>query len=84
MRLSVRAPATVANLGPGFDCLALALDLWNEFEVDTGAEPGVEVEGEGAAELSDPADNMAWSEPGTVANSASSFPVAISWTRVSN
>jgi homoserine kinase len=36
MRFSVRAPATVANLGPGFDCLALALDLWNEFEVDTG------------------------------------------------
>jgi homoserine kinase len=26
----VRAPATSANLGPGFDCLGLALDLWNE------------------------------------------------------
>lgn len=26
----VRVPATTANLGPGFDCLALALDLWNE------------------------------------------------------
>lgn len=26
----VRVPATSANLGPGFDCLALALDLWNE------------------------------------------------------
>jgi homoserine kinase len=59
VRLSARAPATVANLGPGFDCLALALDLWNEFEVDTSAEPGVEVEGEGAAELSAPADNLA-------------------------
>jgi homoserine kinase len=23
-------PATTANLGPGFDCLGLALDLWNE------------------------------------------------------
>ena len=23
----VRVPATTANLGPGFDCLALALDL---------------------------------------------------------
>lgn len=29
-RLTVRAPATSANLGPGFDCLGLALDLWNE------------------------------------------------------
>ncbi len=27
-----RAPATSANLGPGFDCLGLALDLWNEVE----------------------------------------------------
>jgi homoserine kinase len=26
----VRAPASSANLGPGFDCLGLALDLWNE------------------------------------------------------
>lgn len=28
----VRVPATSANLGPGFDCLGLALDLWNEAE----------------------------------------------------
>jgi len=25
---SVRVPATSANLGPGFDCLGLALDIW--------------------------------------------------------
>lgn len=53
MRFVVRAPATVANLGPGFDCLALALDLWNEFSLDTEGEPGVEVAGEGAPELAD-------------------------------
>jgi homoserine kinase len=29
----VRAPASTANLGPGFDCAAVALDLWNELEV---------------------------------------------------
>jgi homoserine kinase len=28
----VRAPATSANMGPGFDCLGMALDLWNEVE----------------------------------------------------
>ena len=38
----VRAPATTANLGPGFDCAAAALDLWNEVEV---------TEGEGEADL---------------------------------
>jgi homoserine kinase len=34
--LLVRAPATTANLGPGFDCAAVALDLWNEVEVAEG------------------------------------------------
>lgn len=29
----VRAPASTANLGPGFDCAAAALDLWDELEV---------------------------------------------------
>lgn len=29
-KVKVRVPATTANLGPGFDCLGLALDLWNE------------------------------------------------------
>jgi homoserine kinase len=31
-QVRVRVPATSANLGPGFDCLGLALDLWNEAE----------------------------------------------------
>ncbi len=32
-RVLVQAPATVANLGPGFDTLGLALDLANEVEL---------------------------------------------------
>ena len=51
MRITVRVPATSANLGPGFDCFGLALDLCNEVTVDTDAEPGVTWEGEGADEL---------------------------------
>ena len=35
----VRAPASTANLGPGFDCAAAALDLWNELEVSVGDGP---------------------------------------------
>ena len=38
----VRAPATTANLGPGFDCAAAALDLWNELVVAEGGEPDLE------------------------------------------
>ena len=51
MRVTVRVPATSANLGPGFDTFGLALDLCNEVTVDTDAPPGVTWEGEGADEL---------------------------------
>ena len=56
----VMAPATTANLGPGFDCLGMALNLWNRIEVAEVAPlaaadaPLVEVTGQGAGEL--PAD----------------------------
>lgn len=58
MRLTALVPATVANLGPGFDALALAVGLANEVEVDTEAEPAVVVEGEGAGELPEDASNL--------------------------
>ncbi len=49
VRVSVRVPATSANLGPGFDCLGLALGLYDVVEVEATA-GGVEVcvSGEGA------------------------------------
>jgi len=34
--MRVRAPATAANLGPGFDVAGVAFDLWNEVEVGEG------------------------------------------------
>ena len=57
----VRAPATSANLGPGFDCFGAALDLWNELEVTPGesGEPYVLLEGEGADELPRSAEHLA-------------------------
>lgn len=51
MKLTARVPATSANLGPGFDCFGLALDLCNEVTIDTEGEAGVSWEGEGADEL---------------------------------
>jgi homoserine kinase len=36
VKVTVRAPATTANLGPGFDCLGLALDIWTVVTVETG------------------------------------------------
>ena len=54
------APASSANLGPGFDCMALALDLRNEVVIDDagGAAPQVEVTGEGADETPAGRDNL--------------------------
>lgn len=34
MSFSVRAPASSANLGPGFDSLAIALDIWLHVDVE--------------------------------------------------
>jgi homoserine kinase len=51
VRLTATVPATAANLGPGFDCFGLALDLCNEVSIDTEGEPAVVWEGEGADEL---------------------------------
>jgi homoserine kinase len=58
--LRVSAPASSANLGPGFDCLALALELRNEVEIrrGTSAKPVVRISGEGAGEAPTGADNL--------------------------
>lgn len=34
--VTVRVPATSANLGPGFDCLGIALDLWARITITAG------------------------------------------------
>jgi homoserine kinase len=51
-RITIRVPASTANLGSGFDVLGLALGLYNTIEMETTSR-GVEVtvEGEGAERL---------------------------------
>ncbi len=43
MKLHIRVPATTANLGPGFDCLGLALDWWNTIDIET-IQHGLQIE----------------------------------------
>jgi homoserine kinase len=52
-KVSVKVPATSANLGPGFDTLGMALSFYDELEVEAVAGSGafVEVHGEGAGEV---------------------------------
>jgi homoserine kinase len=55
----VRVPATTANIGPGFDCLGLALDLWNEVRFTlAGDEIVVTVEGSSPAGLPRDENNL--------------------------
>jgi homoserine kinase len=58
--LRITAPASSANLGPGFDCLAVALELRNDVVVRRVDGDGVTVtaEGEGAAGVPADASNL--------------------------
>src|SRR5437763_10597381 len=60
--VTVLTPATSANLGPGFDSLGLALQLYNRFEVEeAGGDPqypDIEIEGALGAGLSTGPDNL--------------------------
>lgn len=59
MAITVRVPATTANLGPGFDCLGLALDLWNTAAFrETKRGFSIRVRGEGAGDLPQSRHNL--------------------------
>lgn len=62
--LRVLSPATTANLGPGFDCLGMSLDLWNTIDIiidkPDGSVPLVEIEGEGEGELPTDRTNLVY------------------------
>ena len=59
-KVSVKVPATSANLGPGFDTLGMALSYYDELEVEAVAGSGavVEVIGEGAGEVPTDESNL--------------------------
>jgi len=42
--LEIRVPATSANMGPGFDCLGVALNLYNRYSVEE-CEEGLHIDG---------------------------------------
>lgn len=44
MKVSVKVPATSANIGPGFDCLGMALPLYNTITIEETVLPGTGIE----------------------------------------
>lgn len=60
--IRVSVPATTANLGPGFDSMGMALDLWNTFTLSFDGDHEsirVDIRGEGAGELPTDDDHLA-------------------------
>ena len=57
-RCTVRVPATSANLGSGFDCLGIALQLFNDLTVTVAPRFGMTAVGEGADSLPLDATNL--------------------------
>ncbi|QDU61315.1 Homoserine kinase [Planctomycetes bacterium Pan216] len=59
LKAACRVPASVANLGPGFDCLGLALGMHNELAAEIGtSSTSVEVHGEGEDDLPRDENNL--------------------------
>ncbi|MEY4018863.1 MAG: hypothetical protein RLZZ590_163, partial [Actinomycetota bacterium] len=59
-KVTVKVPATSANLGPGFDTLGMALSYYDELQVEIveGTGAFVEVHGEGEGEVPTDASNL--------------------------
>jgi homoserine kinase len=56
--ISVKVPATTANIGVGFDCLGAALSLYNQFEFTISEALTIKVEGKEAAKVSTDSSNL--------------------------
>lgn len=61
--MRLRVPATSANLGPGFDCIGMALNLYNYIDFEVCASPGflsLEICGEGQDSLCKDKTNLVY------------------------
>jgi homoserine kinase len=67
MTVTVRVPATSANLGPGFDALGLALRLHNTVSIEPADSPEIGIEGEGERTLPRDASHLAYQAAAAVA-----------------
>ncbi len=55
----VKVPATSANMGPGFDSLGIALDIWNEVRISKGPF-SIKIDGTGEEELPEDTSNLVY------------------------
>ncbi len=82
-RATIRVPATSANLGPGFDCIGVALDLWNEATVTPG-EASFDIKGFGADSLPLDGSNVIASSAARAFRELSVDPIPLAFECVNN
>lgn len=68
--ITVTVPATTANLGPGFDCLGIALSLWNTIKVGFSLSPKIIIHGEGETFLPTDSNNLMYKAAEQILNEA--------------
>ncbi|BCV21466.1 homoserine kinase [Moorella sp. Hama-1] len=73
----VRVPATTANLGPGFDTLGMALELFDELLIEQATTPQIIISGEGEASIPRGPENIAYRAARAVFTRAGVPPVPL-------
>ena len=68
--VTVRVPATSANLGPGFDCLGIALQLFNDVTLATVGADGAPVAAFAVTAVGEGADSLPLDATNLVARAA--------------
>ncbi len=66
--IRVRVPATIANFGPAFDALGMAVNLYNTVDLAPAAVPQVEILGEGHEWIPRDASNLTYQAAVAVAD----------------
>ncbi|MBO8137209.1 MAG: homoserine kinase [Desulfotomaculum sp.] len=76
--IRVYVPATTANLGPGFDCLGMALNLHNVVEMEKlDAGLHIEVQGDGSADIPRDESNIVYQAALKVFETVNFFPAGL-------
>jgi len=70
-KVAIKVPATSANLGPGFDCVGMALNLYNTVVLEESDDYKIEIIGEGEKTLPRNTSNLVFRAIRTLFNRAS-------------
>jgi len=83
--ISLKVPATTANLGPGFDTLGMALDMYNYISMDeTDSGLIIDVTGNGAEKIPKDTSNLVYKAAAMVFEKVNYKPMGLNITMQNN